>query len=311
MPFPKVAGFGLTVVDILMQIENGIHLYQKNPVEMQMVQLGGVVPTALVTLSRLGLNTHLYTAFGKDKFSEILYDIFKKEKVQLTEVGNPESYQTPLSIVAIDKRTGERTGFNSRGDFPKLSPSDVQASLGQDVGILLIDGHNPAVSMKFIQEAHKIGAKVLLDLGNPKEGMEEIMKEADFLIVPQAYWKSVWPNIPVENVISKMLKLGSNTVVLTMGPRGCFIGNSKEIFHQPAFDINVIDTNGAGDIFFGAFVYGLAQKWDFRKIAKFAAGAAGYSCQRYGKQEKIPKSVGDIENFISTNKLRTFNFNQS
>ena len=263
---PKISGFGLTVVDILMQIENGIHLYQKNPVGMQMVQLGGVVPTALVTASRLGLDSRLYTAFGSDKFSEILYDIFEKEKVKTEEIGNPDLYQTPLSVVAIDKRTGERTGFNSQGDFPKLAPSSITVPLDSDTSILLIDGHNPSCSLQFLKEAHKLGARVLLDLGNPKEGMEEIIKEADFLIVPQAYWKTVWPNIPVKKVMTELLKIGPKTVIITMGPQGCLIGNSQEVFHQPAFDINVIDTNGAGDIFFGAFVYGLASKWDFKKI---------------------------------------------
>lgn len=301
---PKISGFGLTVVDILMQIEDGIHLYQKNPVDMQMVQLGGVIPTALVTISRLGLDTHLYSAFGDDKFSEILDDIFEKEKVKVTEVRNPDKYQTPLSIVAIDKTTGERTGFNSQGDFPKLTTDSVNTTLDNGTSMVLIDGHNSTASLQFIKEAHSRSATVLLDLGNPKKGMEQIMKESDGIIVPQAYWKALWPHSSPQIIINELLKIGPKIILMTMGPDGCIIATPHEKIYQPAFDIKVVDTNGAGDIFLGAFAYGLAYKWDFKKIARFAAGAAGYSCQRYGKEEKIPRSVEDIENFIDANSLR-------
>ena len=44
---------------------------------------------------------------------------------------------------------------------------------------------------------------------------------------------------------------------MTLGPHGAMITDGRDVHHEPAFPVAAVDTTGAGDIFRGAFIYGL------------------------------------------------------
>jgi ribokinase len=213
-------------------------------------------------------------------------------------VGASAFHPTPFSVVAIDKKTGERTGFNGQKQFFELDSTTLKFPTEISGDAFLLDGHNPDASLYFLHLAQKKKIPTFLDLGNPKPAMAEIMKEADYLIIPQTYWREMWPDMTAQEVLKAYSRLSHQTVILTIGSKGCWVGNRETEFYQPPFEAEVIDSNGAGDVFFGAFVYGIVQKWDLRKSIKFASAAGAFACERYGKIEKIPNSVGAINEIL-------------
>jgi ribokinase len=60
-----------------------------------------------------------------------------------------------------------------------------------------------------------------------------------------------------EEASEYVLKNGCNTVVVTLGEKGCFIDDGKTPLHVKAIETRVVDTTGAGDSFCGGFLYGL------------------------------------------------------
>ncbi len=62
----------------------------------------------------------------------------------------------------------------------------------------------------------------------------------------------------------------------------------KVIFKTPAFKVNSIDTTGAGDVFHGAYIYGLIKGKDIRRTVEFASAFAALKCLRPGGREGIP-----------------------
>ena len=294
-----VAGFGSVVADVLM-LADAVSLGHKNHVAHQEIQVGGVVPTALIVLSRLGIATQLHTAIGDDLFGDALLAIFKKENVGLGTIVRGEKTETPLAFVVIQKKTGHRTSFYTTGAFPTISRESFVSALDPKTTHLLIDGHNSAVALDFIRAARKQEAQILLDLGNPKDGMDQLIKESHVVIAPQAYWKTVWPGKKPEAIIQHLLSTGPELVVLTMEEYGCFIGNKEALFHQSSFTVDAVDTNGAGDVFFGAFTYGLLKNRPVQKIAEFACAAAAQSCTKIGKDQKIPRSETEVIDFMKT-----------
>ncbi len=96
-----------------------------------------------------------------------------------------------------------------------------------------------------------------------------------------------------------LLDAGAGLVVprriagVTCGDRGSWFATSDgDEFHQPAFTPpnppGVVDTTGAGDVFHGAFSFGLAQGWDPRRCARFASAVAALKCTRLGGRAGIP-----------------------
>lgn len=291
-----VAGFGLSVVDVLMGTES-IHMEEKNPVLKQGIQIGGVIPTALATLTRLGVETELHTIIGKDTLGDEICTMLRKEKVSLKNVQQLPDIATPFSCIIVNKRSGARTIFYTTGSFSSLTDVACAKSLGAGPRFLLIDGHNETISHAFVQQAKTQNMKVMLDMGNPKPGVESLSHEVYGVIIPHVYWRTISEDHP-EDVVKEFLSRGPELVIATLEEKGCLVGTKEKMFRQPSYHVTAADTNGTGDVFFGAFTYGLVQNWTLEKTAVFACAAAARSCAIFGKEEKLPHSEAEINEFM-------------
>ena len=299
---PIISGFGSAVVDVLMMATESITLQNKNPVFRQTIQIGGVIPTALVVLSRLGITTELHTIIGDDMFGDTLETIFAKEHVALGSGTRMSGIATPLACVVIHHDTGHRTSFYTTGEFSSLNNPKLADSLNPSAKYLMVDGHNTAMTHEFIKKAKAQHTKVLLDLGNPKDGLDSLVAQADAIVVPKAYWKTLSENNP-ETIVKGFLTKGPSLVVLTMEEKGCIVATPEIIIRQPSYRVTAVDTNGAGDVFFGSFTYGLLNDWSLEKAAHFACAAAARSCSIFGKDQKIPRSEQEVYDFMKTHEL--------
>ena len=87
------------------------------------------------------------------------------------------------------------------------------------------------------------------------------------------------------------------TVVVTVGEEGCICGAEDKLFRSPGFRVKVVDTTGAGDVFHGAFIYGLLKRWSLRRTARFANACAAMKCRKLGGRAGIP-TLNEVEGFI-------------
>jgi sulfofructose kinase len=297
-PSVTVAGLGLTITDILMTTDV-INIKNKNPVSHQTLQMGGVVSTALMVLSRLGIKTDFFSAVGNDMFGHTLISIFQHEMVGCKHVELLDHAETPLSCVILHDKD-QRTIFYTSGPYADWQNPGFSQALPPETSHLLVDGHNIALAHEFLDTAQKRGIKTMLDLGNPKKGKEDLVAKSYGVIIPQAYWRPMHDTAP-RAIVEDYLTRGPSLVILTMGEEGSLIGTKEHIFHQPSWKVHAIDTNGAGDVFFGSFVYGLVQNWSLENTARFASAAAARSCTIVGKHDKLPRSEKEIHDFIATN----------
>lgn len=84
------------------------------------------------------------------------------------------------------------------------------------------------------------------------------------------------------NQAFEMLQSKSYTSVVTMGEEGSAVVNSHEIIKTPRVSIEAIDTNGAGDMFAGSFMYALLQDHDLKSCAEFANYGAAKVVETFG-----------------------------
>jgi sugar/nucleoside kinase (ribokinase family) len=62
----------------------------------------------------------------------------------------------------------------------------------------------------------------------------------------------------------------------------------EECFHVPAFEVAVVDTTGAGDVFHGAYLAGLLQGWDLRQVTLFSTAVSAIKCTQLSGRRGIP-----------------------
>ncbi|HWU37371.1 MAG TPA: PfkB family carbohydrate kinase, partial [Candidatus Acidoferrum sp.] len=91
-------------------------------------------------------------------------------------------------------------------------------------------------------------------------------------------------------------RLGPRCVGVTSGERGSALYHGGEIIRAPAFAVEVVDTTGAGDVFHGAFLFGLLQGWEAPHILRFANAVSALKCTRLGGRAGIPRAeeVGEF-----------------
>ncbi len=152
-------------------------------------------------------------------------------------------------------------------------------------------------------------------MGSLRSGVESVFPYVDHLIVSRRFACGFTNLSDPFSACRELIKEGFETVVVTIGEDGCICGSSPEFttsglpgqftaargedefFHWPGFPVKAVDTTGAGDVFHGAFLYGLLEKWNLKKTAQFACATAAMKCRKLGGRAGIP-SLAEVRSLI-------------
>jgi sugar/nucleoside kinase (ribokinase family) len=124
--------------------------------------------------------------------------------------------------------------------------------------------------------------------------MRALIAECDILICGEGFGPT-YAGLPLdaspENLWQageRLLALGPSVVVQTQGADGSYTVTATQSFHVPAFDVDVVDTTGAGDVYHGAFLVGLLQGWDLLTVATFSTAVSALKCTQLSGRRGIP-----------------------
>jgi len=93
-----------------------------------------------------------------------------------------------------------------------------------------------------------------------------------------------WCGTTVLSDILPQLQKLARTVCLTQGPRGSLVISGDDMVNVPAVPTQAVDTNGAGDMFAGAFLYGITHGMDHAQAAALANRAAAEVVGQHGNR---------------------------
>ncbi len=283
---PRILGVGIACLDFVFLADRAQSGGQ-SPVRDHVVEGGGLVATALVTAARLGARAEIVTWLGDDRAGREVLDGLRGEGVDVTRARVVAGANTPVSFIHVEPGTGERTIYHRRGvGLPSDGDVDfADAPPGYDV--VLVDGVWPGASAAVAEAARRAGIPVVGDFC-PDEAREHLAKMVDALIVPRPCAEKLRPAKSREQRLRALTDLGPAFAAITAGEQGCHYVDGAEIRHCPAFEVEVVDTTGAGDVFHGAFAFALTQRWPMSKSVEFASAAAALSCRELGGRRGIP-----------------------
>ena len=267
----KVLGIGETVIDKSIILNGNLNEGTKINAQKELLSVGGPVPVALILLSRLGAQCTLVSTLGKDPEAEFIKKTLTKEKIALIQ---KNSTKTRINTVLTSCQSGTRTIIKSTIIHKKIK--SVNKSLISKADIILLDRHEPLVFEQVLKYKNK-QAKIIIDPSTENSKYTRSMiKKVDFPIVPIELWDQIKKDIKSLNLI------------ITAGSEGSYILNKNKLKHEPAYNVNIIDTLGAGDIFRGAFGYGVLRKWNLEECVRFANLVAALQCSKAGNTSAIP-----------------------
>ncbi len=236
---------------------------------------------------------------GDDEHGKFTLEEFEHEWVDITGVVVDKNCNTNQAFVWIDRVSGKKTVVLNNNNTTGLMPNEVSNRHVTSTRFLHIDGRETEATLSAIELAKEAGAEIVFDGGSPREKTEEILQQVDFPIVSENFCFNFLKTKSYEKGLEKLLKYGASTAVITCGVKGSYAANSNGIIYQPVFDVDVVDTTGAGDVFHGAFIYGLLQNWELAKILKFATATSAIKCTQLGGRNGIP-NIEKVNQFLQS-----------
>jgi ribokinase len=297
----KVAGLGQCSLDNLFIVDSFPVPDTKKEIIAWTTAGGGPVATALAGLSRLGISCSFHGIIGDDEAGKIIADSLNVEKVDIKGLLVRPQSCSQVAFIAIEKGSGRRTIFWKRPSAGPLKPEELPVNFFDKTDFLLIDGLMTEASFYAVHKAREKNIPVMLDAGRVREGMIELVRLCDYVVVSEEFAREFAGNsapFDAEAAVRHMNSFGARASTITLGDKGSITIAGNEIFRTPAFRVEAVDTTGAGDVFHGGYIFGLMNKWDIKDVLRFASAFAALKCRQPGGRAGIP-TLRETEEFLS------------
>lgn len=285
-----VVGVGLAMCDILIETDSFPREDTKTIVRGAHFQCGGPAPTALTAISRLGLTTEAFGAVGDDTNGDFIVRELAALGVESGKIRQIPGTSSPLALVVLNKGRSTRTSFVSMGSaiaYSDESCVDLQAL--RQAKALHLDGNLFKTALFAAQSAKAAGVLVSYDAGRLFPGAEQLLALSDVLVPSEQFARAFTGESSAEKAAAKLqAAFRPSVLAVTQGERGGFLWTEGAARRYPVFPVKALDTNGAGDVFHGAFLAALLQGKEPYDAACFASAAAAIKCTRVGSQRAVP-----------------------
>jgi sulfofructose kinase len=298
-----VVGVGCVAVDTLGIYEGPIREDEKMQVYHTSRQGGGLVATGLVAVTRAGGTGRFIGKVGDDDHARFIVKDFDKEGVDTSCIQIVPGMSAIRTIGVINPAKGYRTLFYCLDDAPILQPEDLTKEDVLCGKVLFVDGFTVNASIQAARWAREAGMKIVMDAELTEPENDTLAELSTHVVASIGFAKTRVGECDFKDAARKLYAKYAATdpdkvVGVTSGSEGSYFVSKDGEFHQPAFKVKVVDTTGCGDVFHGAFAFGLSQDWDLPHIVAFAAATAALKARTLGGRAGIP-SREETEAFLA------------
>ncbi|MGN0600843.1 MAG: carbohydrate kinase [Oscillospiraceae bacterium] len=259
-----IVAVGEILVDLTQKIsENGEITYSQSA--------GGASANVAVMAAKLGVPAGFIGKVGRDMFGSYLKNVLEENNVNTKGLILDDKYSTPLAFVRKNE-DGEREFHFVRNDSKgsELTYAEINKRVIDNCKIfhfgsrLLTSEPSRAAVMLCAEYAKNQGKIISFDPNFRRSQWESqedavrtiqsAMKYVDILKVSEDELLLVSGFGNMATAIAKLIGLGVKVICITQGAKGCIVATKSGINNVPSFKAEIVDTMGAGDSFFGAFL---------------------------------------------------------
>ena len=313
-----ITAFGELLIDYTQAgvSPSGMKLFEQNP--------GGAPANVLACAAKLGQETAFIGKIGADMQGDFLRKTLRDAKINTQGLVTDENFFTTLAFVSL-KANGERSFSFARkpGADLQIRTEDVELSIIQNSRIFHFGSlsltDNPArdTTLFALQEARKANCIISYDPNyrpllwkseaQAKEQMRSVLPFVDLIKISDEEMELLTGYKESESAAKSLIDSGIKVVAITLGEKGAIIATKDECDTVPAFCVKAVDTTGAGDAFWGAFLYSVGETGkkirelgfaELRDITKFANAAAAICVTKRGAIPAMPE-LRDIKAILN------------
>lgn len=294
----KIVGIGANVFDTLINVPS-------YPTEDTKMRSGGIMPcgggpcaTGLVAAAKLGADCAYIGNLTEDAGGRFLKEDLERYGVSAQYIQMIENHTSFSSYILINGENASRTCVFYKGDLPSLTLNQKQRAAIKDADILMVDGNELDAAVEAAKLARENGVHVLYDAGGLYDGIDRLLPYADILIPSEEFALGHTGADNAEDAAKKLAKMYSpDVVVITQGKDGGILYSDGAAQKYPSFPVKAVDTNGAGDVFHGAFAFAVLQGFEYKKCCVFSSAVSALKCMGVGARQSVP-TLSDVKKFL-------------
>ena len=267
----------------------------------------------LAALSAYEKKTAFLAKVGDDTFGRLLVGTMQRAGIDGRGIRiDPDTFTT-LAFVTFDAH-GDRSfafarkpGADTQLRWDEIDPAMLDETHVFHFGSLsCTDEPARSATQSAVAYARAHGKLVTYDPNyrpplwkTEQEAKEQILwglRQADLVKISDEEVQFLWGCSP-EQGAERVLALGAKLVMVTLGPKGCFLKNAQAEYRCGCPQVRTVDTTGAGDIFGGSAVSRFLElgktpeqltQEDLAYMARYASAAASLSTEKSGAIPSIP-----------------------
>ena len=298
-----IVGIGCGVFDFMIMLDHWPEEDTKGGGKESKVQCGGPCAVAMIAASKLGVSSAYQGVVGDDVFGKIIKERLEFYGVDTSALHVIEGGISPSCAVLCNPQNASRTCIGgSRSNLPQLKPEDVDLEMLKNAKFLHVDGVNPEAALFAAKKAKEFGVKVSMDVDGAREGHVELLDYVDVIIPSE---KFVYAQAHTDDVEEGAWYVYNTykpeVLVVTQGPKGGVMIYEGKLTHYDAFHVDAIDSNGAGDVFHGAWVAATVKGMDPYEATRFASATSAIKCTHFGASEGAP-AFETVQEFLKAHE---------
>lgn len=276
---------------------------------------GGKGANQAVAAGKLGaasVSVRMIGRVGQDIFADHLKASLAGAGVDVSSVHASRSSATGVALIAVDAN-GQNQIVVASGSNNDLRATDVEPMrrVIHGASVVLFQLETPLETVAAgLRLAREERALTILDPAPAQKLPRDLIADVDILTPNEAEAFMLLGRSPgrisiaaAPSVATELAALGYDRVILKLGDRGCYLHAAGEGLHVPAFEVDAVDSTGAGDTFNAALAIAMAEGSPLPHALRFANAAAAISVTRVGAQASAP-SRADVDRLLSGQTAR-------
>ncbi len=254
---------------------------------------GGSAANSIIALSCFGGNSYYSCKVADDENGRFYLADLAAAGVHLPDNNRLPTGTTGKCLVLITP-DAERTMNTYLGISETLSLANLDLKAVTASEFLYLEGYlvtsltGRAAAIKAREHAEKNGTRTALSLSDPgivahfRKGLDDIIGEGVDLLFCNREEAMIWTGQSDIAKVVDAMKSTAATFAITLGSKGALIYDGQSVHEIAPTRVTAVDTNGAGDMFAGAFLYGITQGFEYAKAGQLASIAAATVVTQFG-----------------------------
>ena len=246
---------------------------------------GGKGANQAVAAARLGADVSMIGCVGEDHYGKAILENFKSNGVSVENVKPVTESDSGTAHIILAE--GDNSIVVVKGANDYITPDYVEKAKEKikEADIVLIQQEIPEETVEYVaQLCQELKVPLLLNPAPARPLKAEVIEQVSYITPNEHEAELLFEGKEKEEV----LKQYPNKLFITEGKQGVRYFNGEKEVVVPSYQVETVDTTGAGDTFNAALAVALAEEMGFKKGIQFANRAASLSVTKFGAQGGMP-----------------------